>query len=515
MENGNLDERLENSNINQNFVDLDNYNISMELIRKINKDIAFKYIALPYKENKGELFIAMENPKNQAALNDLKFITDKKIIPVKAVKEQILEYIKLYYEMNDGNMAIEEIKRNSKSLNIKSFNVEKLNDSPSVRLVNSIISQAISEKASDIHIEPFDKFINVRFRIDGVLHEIMKLPKSSYKSIVIRIKIMAQINITLKMLPQDGKFEFIKNNINYDFRVSSIPTINGEKFVIRILYKSKKGITLDELTYSNADAIRKIIRKPNGIILLTGPTGSGKSTTSYSIIKELNSKEKNIVTIEDPVEFTIENINQINVNKKAGLTFAAGLRSLLRQDPDVILIGEIRDEETAKVAVRAALTGHLVISTLHTNDAPSVVVRLIDMGVKPYLLCDAVVAVIAQRLVRKICPYCKKLYEPNSFEKRLCGLKDGEHLYKGIGCNKCNNSGYIGRIAVFEIMKIDEVSRKIIYKNGSVDELRKHNCQSGMSTLEENAINLIKNGITTVEEYIKVINSEDDFSETL
>jgi type IV pilus assembly protein PilB len=510
MENSNLHENFEGQDIKENFVDLDNYNISIDLIRKINKGIAFKYVVLPYKENKSELFFAMENPKDPSALNDLKFITQKKIVAVKAIKEQILSYIKLYYEMNDGEIAIEEIKRNSQNLKVQNFNKEELNNSPSVRLVNSIISQGVSEKASDIHIEPFDKFVNVRFRIDGVLHEIMKLPKSSYKSISIRIKIMAQINITLKMLPQDGKFEFSENNANYDFRVSSIPTINGEKFVIRILYKSKKGITLDELTYSNAEEIRKLIRKPNGIILLTGPTGSGKSTTSYSILKELNSKEKNIVTIEDPVEFTIDNINQINVNKKAGLTFATGLRSLLRQDPDVILIGEIRDEETAKVAVRAALTGHLVISTIHTNDAPSVVVRLMDMGVKAYLLCDAVVAVISQRLVRKICPYCKRAYEPNKFEKKLCGLKEGEHLYKGIGCNKCNNSGYIGRIAVFEIMKIDEVSRKIIYENGSVDELRRHNLQSGMLTLEENAVNLIKNGVTTVKEYIKVINSEDD-----
>lgn len=496
----------------EDIVDLDNYTISMDLLRSINKEIAYRHSMLPYKENNLELYVAMDNPADLIALNDLKFITQKKIIPARAKREQILSYIKLYYEMNEGERAMEEIEGNQANENTKidviSDDISR--DSPSVRLVNSIINQAINHKASDIHIEPFDMFVNVRLRIDGVLHQIMKLPKATYKSITIRLKIMALMNITLKMIPQDGKFSLKNNGFNFDFRVSSIPTIYGEKFVIRVLYKSNIMVTLDKLTYSNANIIRKIIAKPSGIILLTGPTGSGKSTTSYSILQELNTKEKNIVTLEDPVEFTIDNINQININKKSGLTFAAGLRSILRQDPDIILLGEIRDEETARVAIRAAITGHLVISTLHTNDSPSAVVRLRDMGVEPYLLCDAMLAVISQRLVRTICPYCKNSYVPSDFERKLCNLEQGKNLFKGLGCNKCNNTGYMSRIAVFEIMNIDENSRKLIYENSSVDELRKNNINNGMLTLKDSAIKLIKQGSTTVEEYMKIINGEDD-----
>ncbi len=496
----------------QSLVDLDNYIISMDLLRNINKEVAFRHSMLPYKENDRELYVAMDNPTDLIALNDLKFITQKKIIPAKARREQILSYIKLYYEMNEGEQAMEEINENHGNINIKSQTKQDENssDSPSVRLVNSIINQAISHQASDIHVEPFETYVNIRLRIDGVLHRIMQLPKATYKSITIRVKIMALMNITLKMVPQDGKFNLKNNGIDYNFRVSSIPTIYGEKFVIRILYKSNKTINLDKLTYSNAGIIRKIINKPSGIILITGPTGSGKSTTSYAILQELNTKEKNIVTLEDPVEFTMNNINQININKKSGVTFAAGLRSILRQDPDIILLGEIRDEETAKVAIRAAITGHLVISTLHTNDSPSAVVRLRDMGVEPYLLCDAMLAVISQRLVRTICPYCKKSYSPSEFERMMCNLNEKQNLFKGLGCNKCNNTGYIGRIAVFEIMKIDERSRSLIYQNRSIDELRKNNFENGMLTLKGSAINLIKQGITTVEEYMKIINSEDD-----
>lgn len=488
---------------NFKYIDLDQYNISKSIISKIDKSTVLKYTLIPFKESEDCLFVAMSEPRDTVAINDLQFITNKRIIPQRGNKTQILSYLKLYY-------GIDNLKENE----MTEDNIN-LNDSPSVRLVNSIIEGAICKKASDIHIEPFEKNIKIRFRIDGVLNEVLTLPRATYKSINIRIKIMSKINITIKMKPQDGKFQFIKNNNTYDFRVSSIPTINGEKFVMRILYKSKKEVTLEELAYDNTKEIRKIIKKPYGMILLTGPTGSGKSTTSYSILKELNSEEKNIVTIEDPVEFTIENINQINVNKKTGLTFAAGLRSILRQDPDVILIGEIRDEETAEVAIRAALTGHLVISTLHTSDASSVVIRLMDMGIKSYLLSDAIIAIIAQRLLRKVCEGCKTSYIPNEFEKNLCKLKNGQVLYKGTGCLKCNNSGYSGRIAVFEIMKIDEEIRKLIYKNVSVDELRKHNKLNGMNTLKENAIKLIINGSTTVKEYLKVINSEEDCFEDL
>lgn len=345
-------------------VDLDNYKISLNLIKNINKEIAKKYILFPFKENEKELFVAMSSLNNYEALNDLKFITHKKIVFFKAEKTQIKQYIKMYYEIEDTNEMLQEI--NIDRLK-NDLNLEDKVDSPSVRLVNSIIEQAISKKTSDIHIEPFQNCVYVRFRIDGILHEIRKLPKSVYKSINIRIKIISKMNITLKREPQDGKIDKFKEYENCNFRVSSVPTIYGEKFVIRILYKSAKSMKLEDIAGENSKIIKNIIKKPNGIILLTGPTGSGKSSTAYSILNEFNPVEKNIVTIEDPVEFTMERINQINVNKKSNLTFAAGLKSVLRQDPDIIFVGEIRDEETAKVAVRAAITGHLVISTLHSN----------------------------------------------------------------------------------------------------------------------------------------------------
>lgn len=496
------------------FIDLDNFQISTEPIKFINKSIACKHCVFPYKENESELFVAMENPLDSAALNDLRFITQKNIVPFKASKDQILYYIKLFYEMKDSKKAIREME---KDIEVKSLNDNiddsKVNDSPSVRLIDSIITQAIARKASDIHIEPFKNYLYIRIRVDGRLQGLMKLPKAAYKSINIRIKIMAKMNITLRMVPQDGKIDYIKDESGYDFRVSSIPTIYGEKFVIRVLYKTIKNISLDELAYSSAPIIRDIISKPNGIILLCGPTGSGKSSTVYSILKELNKEEKNIVTIEDPVEFTIDNINQINVNKAAGLTFPSGLRSLLRQDPDIISVGEIRDEETAKVAVRAAITGHLVISTLHTKDAPGTVLRLMDMGVQHYLLADALIAVIAQRLVRKICPHCKEKYIPDAVEREICNLKEKEYLFKGRGCPKCNNTGYLGRIAIFEIMKIDNEMKKFIYESVNTEKLREYSMRIGMKTLRQNCMALIQDGITTIHEYRNTIYSNEEYSD--
>lgn len=506
-----------NNNKLSNFIDLDNFKISTELIKTVNKSIAYKHCIFPYKETEMEIFVAMNNPVDSIALNDLRFISQKNVVPSKASKDQILSYIKLFYEIKDSKKAIKEMEKDIKEKSLSS-NVEyesELNDSPSVRLIDSIITQAISKIASDIHIEPFEDYLCVRIRVDGRLQELMRLPKGTYKSISIRIKIMAKMNITLRMVPQDGKIDFIKNEKGYDFRVSSIPTIYGEKFVIRVLYKTTKSISLDELAYSNADTIRDLISRPNGIILLCGPTGSGKSSTVYSILKELNTKEKNIVTIEDPVEFTIDNINQINVNKKAGLTFPAGLRSLLRQDPDIISIGEIRDEETAKVAVRAAITGHLVISTLHTKDAPSTVSRLMDMGVQRYLLADALVGIIAQRLVRKICPHCKEKYIPNNWEKKLCNLKDSEYIFKGKGCSKCSSTGYIGRIAVFEIMKIDNTIKKFIYEGKSTERLREYSMKIGMTTLKQNSLKLIQQGITTIEEYMNTVYSNEEYQDEI
>lgn len=502
--------RMENSSGNveeENFIDLDNYKIDADIVKNINKDIAYTNYIFPFKENEEELHVAMDKPFDISILNDLRFISGKSIIPYKANKTQILAYIKLYYEISDGKIAIEEMKSQKKYQKVEN-NIEddKINNAPSVRLLDSIIYQAVSKRASDIHIEPFRDYVAVRIRIDGILNQIMRFPIEMYNSVNIRIKIMANMNITLKKTPQDGKIDYEKNGESCDLRVSSIPTIHGEKIVIRVLYKSLQLISIDELAVENARQIKDILKHSNnGIILLTGPTGSGKSTTMYAMLNELNDISKNILTIEDPVEFTIDQINQINVNNKAGLTFAAGLRSILRQDPDIILVGEIRDEETAQVAIRAAITGHLVISTLHTNDAPSSIIRLIDMGVKPYLLADALVAVLAQRLIRVICPFCKEEYEASEAEKRILNLNSEDIVYKGKGCTKCSYTGYIGRKAVFEIMKVDEKTRKYICEGKSVDYIRQYLKEKGMIELMQEALQLVRQGVTTIDEYMNVI----------
>lgn len=510
-----IENNYNNSMISQynpyEFVDLDDFQISSESIKIIDKSIAYKHCAFIYKENKNEIFAAMDNPLDTIALNDLRFISQKNVVSFKADKKQIASYIKLFYEIKDSKNTIREMEKDVKDKSLDDIDDSVVKDSPSVRLIDSIITQSIARNASDIHIEPFKNHVHVRIRVDGKLQQIIKpLKKGVYKSINIALKVKAKMDITSRMLPQDGKIDYIKDGIQYDFRVSSIPTIYGEKFVIRVLYKSRNNISLDELAYHSASSIREFISRPNGIILLCGPTGSGKSTTVYSILKELNKEEKNIVTIEDPVEFTIDNINQVNVNKTAGLTFPIGLRSLLRQDPDVISVGEIRDEETARVAVRAAITGHLVISTLHTKDASGTVVRLLDMGVQNYLLADALIGVIAQRLVRKICPYCKEKYIPDNLERKLCDLKEEQYLYRGKGCSKCNNTGYTGRIAVFEIMKINSSMKKFIYEGESTENLREYSLKRGMKSLKENCLHLIKNGITTSSEYVNVIYSSED-----
>ena len=495
------------SNSHENFIDLDNYKISYSILRRIHKDMAYKHCVFPFYENDSEIYVAMNTPADIVILNDIRFVSKKDVVTFKADKEQILSYIKLFYEINDGKIAVEEMKRDFKDKkHIKDLGQEELlNNAPSVRLVDSIIYQAINKKASDIHLEPFKNHLTVRIRVDGIMQEIMKLPIDTYNSLTIRIKIMAKMNITLRKTPQDGKINYERNGESYDFRVSSIPTLYGEKIVIRILYKSTSHISLEKLAGENAGKIHKILKSPNGIILITGPTGSGKSTTMYAILKEINSVEKNILTIEDPVEFTIDNVNQISVNNKAGLTFASGLRSMLRQDPDVIFVGEIRDEETAQVAIRAAITGHLVVSTLHTNDSSSSVVRLIDMGIKPYLVSHALVGVIAQRLIRVICPYCKTKYNATELEKKVLNLRKNVSLYKGETCSKCSNTGYIGRKAVFEIMKIDDTIKNLIYEGASLDKIRNYALNSNMESLKSSTLKMVINGITTFDEYMKIV----------
>lgn len=379
-------------------------------------------------------------------------------------------------------------------------------NAPAVKLVDSIIKEAIPFRASDIHIEPFEDYVAVRYRIDGRLDEIARFSVESYAAIAARVKIMAGIDIAERRIPQDGHINLTINGSEYDFRVSTLPTVHGEKFAIRILDKSAFSLSRTQLGFtpeSNA-VVDKMLSRPNGIILMSGPTGCGKSTTLYSFLRELNKTDINIVTVEDPVEYTMPGINQVNVNNKANLTFASALRSIMRQDPDVIMIGEIRDEETAQIAIRAAITGHLVLSTIHTNDAPGVLTRLIDMGVSRYFVVDALIGVISQRLVKKLCPMCKVKDITNINETRMLGLKEPAEIYRPKGCKFCGETGYRGRTAVHEIMYIDDALRNAMSEEISAEKLREAAKRSGMVSLWDNCRNYVLNGITSIQELVAI-----------
>ncbi|MBQ8449234.1 MAG: type II/IV secretion system protein [Clostridia bacterium] len=375
-------------------------------------------------------------------------------------------------------------------------------NNPSVRLVDSIIKEAVPYRASDIHIEPFEKVVKVRYRIDGDLQERAEFAINSYSAICARIKIMAGLNIAERRVPQDGRINLIIGGKEFDFRVSSLPTVFGEKFVIRVLDKTSFRFTRDDLGFTENENVLldKMLAKPHGIILLTGPTGCGKSTTLYSFLKEVNTSAVNIVTVEDPVEYIMPGINQTQVNTKANMTFAAALRSILRQDPDIIMIGEMRDEETAEIAVRAAITGHLVFSTLHTNDAPGAITRLEDMGVADYLVADSLVGVIAQRLVKRLCPECRKKGKSNAKEMEILGIKEPISIYRPMGCQFCNGTGYKGRIAVHEIMFMNENMRAAVAKEKNLEVLRELAKQNGMVTLWSSCRSLVLKGVTSIQE---------------
>ena len=383
-------------------------------------------------------------------------------------------------------------------------------DAPVVQMLNSLFLRAIRSGASDIHFEPFSDKVLVRFRLDGVLHEISTVPPHMYPQVVSRIKVISKLNVAEKRLPQDGRIKVRIGNKKIDMRVSTLPTVFGERVVIRLLDKSNKLLTLEELGLSEEDLKKyeRIISKPHGLVLITGPTGSGKSTTLYASLLKLKTPRKNIITIEDPVEYQIDGISQIQVNPKIDLTFASGLRSILRQDPDIVMVGEIRDRETAEIAVHASLTGHLVLSTLHTNDAPSAVARLVDMGVEPFLVASSIEGIVAQRLVRRICENCKERYAPSDKElyeiRKYIQVDNVDFLYRGKGCDECLGTGYRGRTAIYEIMEITEDIRSSISKNPESSELREKAVSNGMKTLIQDGMEKVVKGVTTVEEVLQV-----------
>ncbi len=498
-------------------LDLDSIFVEQEIARSIPREVAQKHNAVPVFMQDGKLVVAMSDPLNMFAIDDICFITQKKVQPAVAAKAQIEKAIEVYYSKQATDLAIEDLKREytyaapadaAKHENILSEDVQA---APAVRLTNSIINQAVATSASDIHIEPFENYVAVRYRVDGVLFESNRIPQNLYSAVSTRIKIMSGMNIAEKRLPQDGRIELEVKGKSYDFRVSSLPTVFGEKIVIRVLDRTTFNYTRQKLGFTENEnkIMDKIIRMPYGIVLLTGPTGSGKTTTLYAMLSEVNTPDKNIVTVEDPVEYMLAGINQVQVNTKAGLTFAAGLRSILRQDPDIIMIGEIRDEETAQIAVRAAITGHLVLSTLHTNDAPGAITRLVDMGVEPYLAADAVVGVIAQRLVRKLCPSCRTTYTSDASEMLILNTDKPIQLYKSEGCPSCQSTGYRGRTAIHEVMMLGKEHRSIIAQGGSAEEIRDVATKKGMVNLYESCRELVLNGTTSIQEMVKTVYARD------
>lgn len=493
-------------------VNLNNTYIDADAARLIPKEVAKKYSVIPIYERDGYLFVAMSDPRNMYALDDLRLITQKPIRPLIASSSEIERVIEIYYSQQVSERAIEDLKRDwTTDIDIADDGDDDIKNAPAVRLANSIISQAVAMRASDIHVEPFEESILVRFRIDGALVENMTIPQNLYSAVLTRFKVIAGINIAEKRVPQDGRIEMTLSGKNYDFRVSTLPTVFGEKIVIRILDRNSFLFTREMLgfTSENSLLVDKIIQKTNGIVLLTGPTGSGKSTTLYSILRELNTPDLNIITIEDPVEYMLHGINQVQVNTKAGLTFAAGLRSILRQDPDIVMIGEIRDEETAEIAVRASITGHLVLSTLHTNDAPSSVARLIDMGVEPFLVAESLSGIIAQRLVRRLCKSCKKKELTNEAEMNILQLSEPVEIFHPVGCPSCNGTGYSGRIALHEVMHINRPLREAIQSNQSTEALRDIAKRNGMMQLYDSCKLLVLNGITSINEMVKTVYVRD------
>ncbi len=491
------------------YVDLDEYNIELEAIKLVPEQMVKKHRLIPIGFKEGALVLAMENPLDIFAIDDVQLVTGKMVVPMFAAANQIMKGLDIYYGKQQVMQAVEAYQQErllDVSDDVAEEDEEEAGSAPIVKMVNTILEQGVRFKASDIHIEGFEKNIRVRFRIDGRLKEMYTYDIALLQAVVARIKILGGMDISEKRRPQDGRVGIKVDKREYDIRISSLPTVFGEKIVMRI--NSKQGFTQgkEDLGFSTRDMEKfdNILRKTHGIILITGPTGSGKSTTLYTALKELNKEDINIVTVEDPVESQIYGINQVQVNPKAGTGFSEALRSILRQDPDIIMIGEIRDQETAEIAVKASVTGHLVVSTLHTNDAPSTITRLVDMGLEPYLISASLEGIIAQRLMRKLCPKCKEKYTIDSYEQQMTGIAPGTEIYRAVGCRLCNQVGYQGRIGIYEVLEISKGVKHLISQEKTEDEVREQGMAEGMKTLRQNGIALVEQGITSIEELMKV-----------
>lgn len=476
--------------------------LDLDLINTLPREKLIELQMLPFTKEDDTLVFLASNPFRFEEANSFRFngINNIKFILVtNSSMTRMLEYVDNKVQQNS---VLSDF--SSKDVDITDVDSNEVNvDAPVIKLCDSLLKEAISRGASDIHIEPFEEKIVIRFRIDGKLNKMDEIPLHMYPAILARYKIMAELNIAERRVPQDGKINLTINNLDYDFRVSTIPTINGEKIVIRIYNISFSNNDMSAIGFSDKqqDLIKEMITRPHGILLLTGPTGSGKSTTLYTFLRFLNKEDTNIITVEDPVENVIEGINQVQVNPKANLTFATALRSILRQDPNIIMVGEIRDEETAQIATRAAITGHLVLSTIHTNDAAGVVTRLINMGIPRYLVADSLLGAISQRLVRKLCPKCRKRKKTSLAEMEMLGLSEPQTIYEAKGCPYCNHTGYFGRIGVFEIMVMDEELRNIVMSIDFTSEKLNNALSLKMQSILENTKERVLAGETTVEEY--------------
>lgn len=495
-------------------VDFNKINIQANIPRLISEAMARKHNLIPISKDGNIITVAMADPLDIFAIDDVRMASGLEVKPLLGSKKEILTFIDKYYGRESAERAVEDFKKEYNLDEISEIDEEapnELKNAPVVRFVNSILRHAMKIGASDIHIEPLEKHFRVRFRVDGELQEIMKSSKTAHSAVVTRIKIMGKMDIAEKRIPQDGRVEFNIDGKEIDLRLSVLPTVYGEKVVIRLLGRSDLLLSRSMLGFSseNEKLFDQIIKSPNGIILVSGPTGSGKTTTLYAVLTELNKITSNIITVEDPVEYRLEGINQVQVNTKAGLTFASGLRSILRQDPDIIMIGEMRDSETAQIGVRAAITGHIVLSTIHTNDSASTVSRLVDMGIEPYLVSSSVVGIIAQRLVRKICKNCKTSYRPEPAEMMLLKLRESQPLYRGKGCAACNFTGYRGRTAIHEILVVNREIRELIDRRATIDQIRHMSLKSGTVTLRDSCTRLVLDGITTIDELTKVTYSMD------
>lgn len=496
------------------FIDLTKINIDPSMVDILPKNIAKKHGIIPVRVENDLMYLAMEDPLNFMAIEAVRSITRRKIIPMIATSDGIQRAFNVLYENEGAVRAIAQMRQEAhhtvdEKENVLELNSDETEAAPIVRLVNSIIERAIVEKASDIHIEPQETIMNIRMRIDGKLNNILTIPKDLQQAVISRFKVIGNMDIAERRIPQDGRAAMRLENQDVDLRLSTLPTIFGEKIVIRILLKNEQLLTRKGigLTEENNKRFDRLLKFNSGVILIVGPTGSGKSSTMYTLIRELISESTNLILLEDPVEYQIAGVTQVQINEKTGMTFANALRAVLRQDPDIIGVGEIRDGETAEIAMRAAMTGHLVISTIHTEDALSAIDRLHDMGVEPFLISSGIRGIISQRLVRKICPHCKTVEVLTKEDRELVGIADDDTttFYTGTGCHMCFDSGYRGRTGVFEFLTMNQMLKDCITEQKPKSELRRIIAQSDFISIMDNGLELAKKGMTSISELIRTI----------